>query len=380
MKRFVLVVTLLLSLCASLRAQDVVRPQVQVAASGSSQTLTAMAGRISALEARLPIFIRWSELARIDVRDIVASPPTTQQTPRVLARVWLDLSHPERAVLFMTNARQDRFLVRVVPASGGDGELTRETLATVVESAIDALLAGAQIGLERAAAVREIEAQTGETIPAPVSPPVVVVAAAKPVPEPQPKILPAPTHPKILTLSAQYRGDALDDGPSLRHGVQLALSCRGFFKPSFDLLLAVTGHYFPPFALGDAGRRVNQHGGGARAALGATGSAGLFSWQTGLGAGVDLARVTPKIGADSGLTATDDLFVALPMGTAFVAVALRPKPWLELSLGAGVDVDFSGHHFDAQNSNDRTALISPWRAHPYWYLGLGTPLSGRAKR
>jgi hypothetical protein len=382
-KRILLAISLLLVLPAPVSAEEPAQPAaegaphtIEVVAAGAPATLAAMAERIRSLESHLPVAVRWTERPAIDVREIVAQPNAQARAPQdqeVFARVWLDLSHSERAVLFISNARQDRILVRVMPASGGYGELTRESLATVVESAIDALLAGGQIGVERSAAVREIETQTGTRVITEVPPtPKVVVA---PEPEPVQVLPPTSSAPHASGMvSAQYRGDAIASGLSTKHGLQLALSWTGFFEPALDLLLAVTGMYFPPFGLGEQGRRVTEHGGGARAAIGATGKQGILVWQAALGAGVDVAQITPVIGPKTGLVEAEPFRITRPVGTLFVSCALRPAAWLEIPVGAGLDLDFSGHHFDIQSADSRTAAVSPWRIHPYWFVGIGMPL------
>jgi hypothetical protein len=382
-KQILLAVALALFWHVPSHAQVELRPVLEVSAAGAPASLADMERRIRALEARLGLSLRWQQSSAIDVREIVAQRTLVRG---VVARVWLDLTDRERAVLFISNAGQDRLLVRVVPARGGYGELTQESLATIVESAVDALLAGGQIGVERAAAVQEIEAQTGtrvELAPEPSVLPAPVPPAARVVPPPAPSE-PSETSAEralVSTLALAYRGDALGSRPDLRHGLALGLALTGFFEPRCDLLIGVSGLYFPPFELGEEGLRVREHGGGGRVSLGATGAwSQLFAWQVALSAGVDVARVEPNIAATTQLEAAPPFVVVAPLVGALAGVVLRPLPFLELMLGAGMELDLSGHHFDVQESSGQRRAVSLWRVRPLWLVGVGVPLTRAGRR
>ena len=380
MKRALLALAMLSSLASPLAAQAPdARPIVEIVAAGGPEILAAMAERARSLPSRFAVSLRWRETEALDPRDVVAP---RAADPAVLTRVWLDLRDPARAVLFIANAAHDRFLVRVVPARDGYGELTRESLATIVESAIDALLAGGQIGVERSAALRELSAQgappaaEADRQPSVAAPTVVPAAPVEPASRDEPgRGLPVAADARPWLLALHYRGDAVDGGPRLRHGGQLALSHAFDLGHAVDLLVLVAAPFAPGVTLGDAGRRVEQHGGGARAALGATARAGRFGWQAGLGAGVDLYRVEPAIDA-AGLSAAAPFTATIPIATVFASGSIRPLAWLDLALGVGLDVDLAGHHFDVETAGARSALISPWRAHPFAFLGAGVPFGG----
>jgi hypothetical protein len=371
-KRTLVAIAALAVLPVPLRAQDAPRAALDVVAVGPGAALAAMADRVRSLEARFPVAVRWTAVESIDVRAIVAPRAVDEG---VFARVWLDLSNPERAVLFLANAGHDRFLVRVLPVSDDYGELTRESLATVVESAIDALLAGGQIGVDRGTAVREIEAQTGTPIaakpPAPAAPIASEAAPGAIAPRREETAL----QPALL-ITAQYRVDAVAAGPALRHGPQLGIAGSFGWGAAIDLLLGVSAQYVAPFSIDDAGRGVEQYGGGARIAVGATGRAGgNFNWQAALGGGIDRFRVEPAVAASTGLEAAEPFSITAPVATLFANFAWRPAAWIEFGLGAGLDVALSGPHFDVQSGSARAQAISPWRVHPYGLVGIGTPIA-----
>jgi hypothetical protein len=383
-KRVLLALAAVLALHTASRAQDGSRAAVEVLASGGPAILAAMRDRIRALESRYPIEVRWSEASEIDARAIVAP---RAPGDAAIARVWLDLRDARRAVLFIANGGHDRFLVRVVPVSDGWGELTRESLATVVESTLEALLAGGQIGVDRGAAVREIEAQTGTSVAvepaaaaaAPAAAPLRAAAAPVAIADAAAPAAAAARGPWSLAL--QYRADAVASGPTLRHGAQLALAYAPDQADAVGLLVVLTTQVAPAFALGDSGRRIEAHGGGARIAVGAASSGrGLFGWQAAAGAGADLARVEPAIGADTGLRSAEPFFVTTPIATAFITGAIRPAAWLDLALGVGADVPLLAQHFDVQTGSERTQVITPWRVRPYALVGVGIALGEGAAR
>ncbi len=378
--RALLAIAVVAALHATARAQAPQRAVIDVAAVGAHETLEAIADRVRALETRFAVSVRFGAVDAIDARSILAPRASGDEA---FARVWLDLRNPERAVLFIANAGHDRFLVRALPVTDGYGELTRESLATVVESTVDALLAGGEIGVDRAAAERELEAQTGAHVAPeaerepPPAPPV-----PQPEPEPEPRDVEAEAasvpRPTSLLLGAGYRLDAVDMGPTaLRHGAQLGVAwAPASFETPLGLLLALSAQYFPSFTLGADQPRLAQLGGGARLAAGVTGQAAraLF-WQAALGAGADVVRVRPRIEESSGLIAAEAFTVLAPYATAFVSGSFRPSAWLDLALCAGVDLSLTGPHFDVQDGDARRAAVSPLRLHPYALVSVGTPLS-----
>jgi hypothetical protein len=69
--------------------------------------------------------------------------------PAAVARAWIDLREPGQVTLYLTGDRQDRVLVRQVPLVGNLDEVAREEIAHIVEAAVDELLLGGQIGVEK---------------------------------------------------------------------------------------------------------------------------------------------------------------------------------------------------------------------------------------
>lgn len=351
---------------------------VEVAAAGEPAVTSSMAKRIHALGTRLGVSTRWQARTAILARDVLSDKGVEAG---ILARVWLDLSDPKRAVLYVANAAHDRFLVRVVPADDGYGELTQESLTTILESVVDALVAGGQIGVDRKEATHKIEEEVGVRVE-PAPPPVVVAPAAAEPPAAAPlrdEGTAESSHAKRRgprsVLDVSYRMDVVADGPSIRQGPQVALSLDGFLSSSLDVLLWFGGHYAPSSTLGEGTERVRLHGGGARAAAGLTGRIGsVFAWRFAAGAGVDAFDVQAEIAPESGWVGANGYTIAIPIATSFAGGSIHAARWLDVPFAFGVDADLSSHHFDAQSGAERTVLIQPWVVHPFATLGIGVPL------
>jgi hypothetical protein len=84
---------------------------------------------------------------------------------RWLVHVWIDLARAGEARLVFSHPARQRFAVRSVQTPVGLGELGRETIGTVVESAVDSLLAGATFELTRPEASRSLETWTQAPLP-----------------------------------------------------------------------------------------------------------------------------------------------------------------------------------------------------------------------
>lgn len=152
-------------------------------------------------------------------------------------------------------------------------------------------------------------------------------------------------------------------------------SWTGFLSKSLDALVWFGGHYSASGTLGDQ-QEVALHGGGARAAVGVTGRlTRVFAWQAAVGAGADAFSVQPRIAPESGMVAADDFSIVVPVATTFVGASLRLARWVSLPITVGLDVDLSGHHFDAELGAERATLVRPWVAHPFATVGVGVPFT-----
>jgi hypothetical protein len=297
---------------------------------------------------RQPIELAWSYAARIDPRVVLS---TRGSDARVLARVWIDVSGAERAVIYVANTASDRFLVRFVPVTAGYDEIARESLAHIVESATDALLSGAEIGVAREDAARTVERETGVQLD-----------------------VGAPRGPRA-SIALSYRLDAVADGPLLRHGPELAAAIGVLGGPEIDLLVWLSIQYHAPLDFRSArvssGARFD--GGGARAALG-------IEWRpdprvitrAALGVGADVAYVTPQGGGE--ITASSPFWIGMPIVTALIAAEIRIVDRVGILIGACADADLSGSHFDLVREGALETVLRLWPIRPGGFAGVSLAL------
>lgn len=153
----------LLLLPAGARA-DSARPPVEVviaAAPGVEAELTPV---IAELLGRLQVDLQLRREATIDPSAVVTPPPAPSAA---LARVFIDATRSDVAVLYLVDSAWERMLVRRLALERGLDEVAREQLAHVVESAIQSLVGGGHIGVTRAEAASEL----GLALPAAVEEP-----------------------------------------------------------------------------------------------------------------------------------------------------------------------------------------------------------------
>src|SRR5260221_1509259 len=111
---------------------------------GEAQRLGQVAAE---LLGRLSGRVRTGGVGRIDVGEIGGPMPPL---PAYLARLFVDLREPTQATLWIVDPVHDRILVRRLPRAPGSEELAREELGHILETSIEGLLSGAEIGLPRA--------------------------------------------------------------------------------------------------------------------------------------------------------------------------------------------------------------------------------------
>ena len=98
---------------------------------------------------RLGIELSLRTESAIDPLGIVNPSPAA---PPALARIFIDATRDDVALVYTVDSKWERVLLRRVPLERGLDEVAREELAHIVESAIEALAAGGQIGITRAEA------------------------------------------------------------------------------------------------------------------------------------------------------------------------------------------------------------------------------------
>jgi hypothetical protein len=148
---------------------------VHVVVVGPAEARASTAALVRELLSEIDARVELEERDELDVREVVWPDSDAPAS----ARVWIDLTDSRGAVVYIADRHWERILVRTVPFSGGIDVAAREEVAQIVRASVEALLAGAQIGLSR----RDAAAQLGveDHLPTP-----------SPRPRPDPKPTPAP--------------------------------------------------------------------------------------------------------------------------------------------------------------------------------------------
>ena len=157
-------------------------------------------------EALPPVALDVIVVPEIAPASITAPPPSP---PPAFARVWIDM-RADTCVVSIADAPWERIHQRIMARPPGNDGVTREQIAQVVISAVEAMLAGGVIGVARAE----------------IAPPIV----AKPTPTPPatpreapPSTAPAPSAPgRGVSLGAGYEAIAFAS-ETIAHGPSASL-------------------------------------------------------------------------------------------------------------------------------------------------------------
>ncbi|MCH9681112.1 MAG: hypothetical protein K0V04_06755 [Deltaproteobacteria bacterium] len=121
------------------------RVRVLVTIAGPVASRDGIGTRLQARLSALPVELEVVESERLDIGEVVW--PKAPAAAR--ARVWVDLGDSRGATLYVTDEASGRVMLRAVPGSDMRDEVTREALAQIVFASVEAILAGATVGLTR---------------------------------------------------------------------------------------------------------------------------------------------------------------------------------------------------------------------------------------
>ena len=117
--------------------------EVVIAAQKNGQA-TALRDNLLELFGRIEAIAWYRDTRRIDPEQLRG---TAGPVPAALAYVWIDIgvAHPDRALVYLSGADQQRILQRTVLMPAGFDEVAREEIAQIVASSVDTLRAGAPL-------------------------------------------------------------------------------------------------------------------------------------------------------------------------------------------------------------------------------------------
>jgi hypothetical protein len=340
------IIVCLLSIAPLARAQ-----RVEIGASGEASI--ELEPVVRELMSRLSVELEWSGMDRIDPREVLA--PREAQSGLV-ARVWIDLGDPDRAAIFVANGDHDHFLVRFVPITDGYDELARESLAHIVESAVDALLGGGVIGVSREAASRELHIE-----------PVVI---AEPVP---PVEVPAQLPPRSVIeigIAPYYSAWLFASSPLSAHGPGVAITVGGEIDGALRWTSWASAQYLAPIEHFRDPAGVRLDGGSARILGGVELRWTEIAVRMLAGVGADIFHAQPHVRAGAGFMASDAFALPIPVASAMAAIDLRIARWISAFVALGIDLDLAGTRFDVEAEGRVSESLAPLGARPSSTIGV----------
>jgi hypothetical protein len=313
--------------------------EIKLVAKEEDRALVAV---LTELLDRLQVTTHFSTVSDLETEEMWNHPGATP----AVARAWIDLRERGQVTLYLTGDQQDRVLVRQVPlVQSVLDEVAREEIAHIVEAAVDELLLGGQIGVEKKPA--------NEQAP--------IVSLPPPLPEP----------PLKLDLGFGYAAQVWDARPPL-HG------------PAAYLSLTKKGGPWQPGGWLSVELRFAQDIGGEPISMTLrTGAVRLLfvtdyslsnRWKLrgGIGGGFDWIDTAPS--AEGGVALVNSTkIVPMLRALGFVRYAMASKS--EMFFGLGADLDVQDTHFDKQTvaadgTTTTQTVFDPWMVRPTALFGI----------
>jgi hypothetical protein len=303
---------------------------------------------------RLDMQVEMRRVDRIDVSEIRRALGPSQQ---YFARVWIAVSSSGRARLYLEHGASDRVLVREIDGDASNPELLREELGHILQTAVEGLKAGEEIGAPRSDALKEVEAETARAAPAPVAPAPESDQGAEPEPRDSPGSLRFGPRYEVSWLGAGH----FEDGPGAVFGAArpVGFELAGYFRRALEVEDAPVGVRLQTLA--------------------ARGLVTLELWEKapsrirlGAGMGADFVRVSP-VAHEGTLELSDPAWRTLAMARAQASYAHRAFGFMELEVAIGVDVDLSDTSYVVQQGSGDVTVFEPWAVRPLLSLGATVP-------
>ncbi|AKU99754.1 hypothetical protein AKJ09_06418 [Labilithrix luteola] len=340
-----------------------VHPLAHVVVAGTDEEVSLARASVAEQLDRLGVRAETERKAAVRAEEVV-SVPAADDT--MIARAWIDFGSAGETILYVADREGSRLLVRRFP-SKGRSEIAREAAMAALQTAVDALLHGGQIGVTRE------EARTELGLPPEPPPPPPPAPVAPPVGSKKAPSSPAAKPRTTLGLGLAYEiGGYADE--SLEHGpvVSLSLARPIAGRPS---ALTLTGQYRLPITstIDPVTLRVES---GAFRLLASTElvRAWPFDVRASIGGGIDVVRADPGLVhiVDATLVPITRIEgVGRAAVTARAPLAVFPNSALELSLA--VDVAPWTRPFAIARGSEQTTLLSPWTVRPLLMLGITVP-------
>jgi hypothetical protein len=334
----VFVVLVLLARARTAAAAD---RNVAVVVAGPTEEANALELVVRDLLVRLGAMVDVRSADAVESSVVLDKPPTFAPA---LARVRKD----DHAMIYLVDGTWDRVLIRRVERDPAHVEVCREEIGHILETAIEAMLAGGKIGVER-------------VVLAP--PPPVVPRATPPLPHERPREI----RPRVSSLSSS---------PVFHAGLtsETGAFANGVFTQAFGVWASLeTARNAPACAGGwltlayrfpvrEAALPVGVELQGLEARLVARLASRVGAHvrlETGAGVGVDVMDASPiatRAGAALAPRSADTSFI--------VRVIAGVRLWDVLGVFVSADVDATRHDFTFTENGSRVVALSPYAVRP----------------
>jgi hypothetical protein len=336
-------VLVVLALLAGARTASAVDRDVTVVVAGPTEEANALKLVVRDLLVRLGASVDVSSADAVDSSVVLDKPLTFAPA---LARVWIDLRRDDRATIYLVDGTWDRVLIRRVERDPAHVEVCREEIGHILETAIEAMLAGGKIGVERTV----------------LAPPPIVPRASPPPPRERPREMapraPSSSTPVFHAGLTSETGAFANDVFTQAFGVWASLetarnapACAGGW-----LTLAYR------FPVRETALPVGVELQGLEARLVARLASRVGAHvrlETGAGVGVDVMDASPiatRAGAALAPASADTSFI--------VRVIAGVRLWDVLGVFVSADVDATRHDFTFTENGSRVVALSPYAVRP----------------
>ncbi|MES1208082.1 MAG: hypothetical protein ABUS79_19280 [Pseudomonadota bacterium] len=330
----------LLAVGSSAAAQQEEAPRLQVFIAADPAVSESVSAVLRDSLSRRGLAVDAIVVPRIDPLQLARpSAGGTQAAP--VARVWLDLVAPQPTMYFVTEPT-GLVYVRPLAVHPAPDNVELELIRFVVDGAVQAILEGQPLGVPRAEFERSL------------APPVVA-----PPPPPAPAPLPPRPRPKWV-VAAAYSGTRLSAGV-VAHGPGLAAE---LLWPRLRLGVGLLQRLPVTVSSPEVSAELLSSGVRLFAAVPARVTARLWA-SAGVGAGVDLTRVTP-----AGSGATPPFWVSDPLVLG-IATVQQTLGRIVAAADAGVDFDLIAPRYAVIRSGQTVGVWTPARWRPFATARLG---------
>lgn len=330
--------------------------RVTLVVAGDGDTGTTLESRLGELAHRLDVSLTAKRVSAIDPHEIIFGP-----SDGAMARVWIDASREDVAVVYLSDRTGGRVLLRRVDLAGGVDEVAREQIGQIVRASVEALLSGATIGLTRD------EAADALGLPQPAPPPTEAPALSA-------EATPASSGAARarLTLGAGYAASLLT-AHQIASGPVVTLSLARAAEPwSFGGTLAFD--YRLPRTVAQEPLELRVQGGSLHVLAFANRSlSDRFALGLALGGGLDGAYAAPKGATDArGVTVFADDASVTPALRAEASLELSLSPRTRAALAFTADWDLAPRDYVVRHEGGTSLLAQPLALRP----GLALRIAG----